>query len=98
MSEICKTCGLPEELCTCEERAKELQNITLRTEKRTYGKLVTIVSGLNANEVDIDDLASQLKKTCACGGTVKKGDIELQGPQQTKVQAKLKSLGFNTAS
>jgi len=98
MSEICKTCGLPTDLCTCEERAKAEQQINIRTEKRTYGKLVTIVCGLDGSAVDIKDLASQLKRTCACGGTVKNGEIELQGFHIKKVKNKLNTLGFSIGS
>jgi translation initiation factor 1 len=95
MPEICNTCGLPKELCVCEEIAREQQDIKIFTERRRYGKMVTIVEGINANDIDINDLARQLKTKCAAGGTVKDGNIELQGDHKRKVQDALVELGFN---
>jgi len=95
MPDICNTCGLPKELCVCEEIAREQQDIKIFIEKRRYGKMVTIVEGINANDIDINDLARRLKTKCASGGTVKDGNIELQGDHKKKVQEALQELGFN---
>ena len=94
MAGICPTCGLPKELCACEEIAREQQEIRISTAKRRYGKVVTIVEGINASDIDIDDLARQLKTRCASGGTVKDGNIELQGDHKRKVEQVLQELGF----
>jgi len=94
MAGICPTCGLPSELCACEEIAREQQEIRITTAKRRYGKVVTIVEGIDASDIDIDDLARQLKTKCAAGGTVKDGKIELQGDHKKKVEGVLKELGF----
>jgi translation initiation factor 1 len=94
MAGICPTCGLPKEICACEEIAREQQEIRISTAKRRYGKIVTIVEGINASDINIDDLARQLKTKCAAGGTVKDGKIELQGDHKKKVEAVLQELGF----
>jgi translation initiation factor 1 len=94
MAGICPTCGLPKELCACEEIAREQQEIRITTAKRRYGKVVTIVEGINASDINIDDLARQLKTKCASGGTVKEGNIELQGDHKRKVEQVLQELGF----
>jgi len=98
MPDICNTCGLPKELCVCEEIAREQQDIKIFTVKRRYGKMVTIVEGINANDIDINDLARQLKTKCASGGTVKDGRIELQGDHKKKVQDAPVELGFNIST
>ena len=98
MPDICNTCGLPKELCVCEEIAREQQDIKIYTVKRRYGKMVTIVEGINANDIDINDLARQLKTKCASGGTVKDGNIELQGDHKKKVHEALLELGFNVST
>ncbi len=95
MPEICNTCGLPKEICMCEEIAREQQDIKIYIEKRRYGKTVSIVEGIDANDIDINDLARQLKTKCASGGTVKDGNIELQGDHKKKVYDALVGLGFN---
>lgn len=94
MSDICPKCGLPKEICVCEEIAREQQNITVAVDKRRYGKMMTIVDGLNPHELDLDSLISKLKSICACGGTIKDGKIELQGDHRTKVKEALEKLGF----
>ncbi len=94
MSEICPKCGLPKEICVCEDIAREQQKITIAVDKRRYGKMMTIVDGLNPNELDIDSLITKLKKKCASGGTIKDGKIELQGDHRTKVKETLEKMGF----
>ena len=94
MSDICPKCGLPKEICVCEEIAREQQNITVAVDRRRYGKMMTVVDGLNPHDLDLDSLISDLKSTCACGGTIKEGRIELQGDHRPKVKKALDKLGF----
>ena len=96
MAEICSVCGLPKELCMCEEIAREQQIVKISTDSRRYGKVVTIVNGIDSNDIDIDDLARKLKTRCAAGGTAKDGKIELQGEHKKKVQQALEEMGFKT--
>ena len=94
MSEICSTCGLPKELCVCESIAKESQKIIVKIEKRKFGKVYTIINGIDAKEIDMKDLIKKLKNSFACGGTAKEGYIELQGDHKSKVKPLLVSIGF----
>lgn len=94
MSGICATCGLPEELCMCEELAKEQQSIRVHNDTRRYGKMVTVVEGLDVGDIDIAELARTLKNKCAAGGTAKEGRIELQGEHKRKVAEVLESMGY----
>ena len=79
MAAICNICGLPDELCICQEIAKEQQRAILSTDRRRYGKIVTKVEGIEDSAIDINKLAKILKNKCAAGGTVKGRTIELQG-------------------
>ena len=94
MAGICPVCGLPEELCMCEEIAREQQHIKIYSMKRRYGKIVTLIEGIDSGDIDLDDLARKLKTRCAAGGTVKDGKIELQGEHKKKVKQVLKEMGF----
>ncbi len=98
MAGICPVCGLPEELCMCEEIAREQQQIKITTMKRRYGKIVTIIEGIDSSDIDLDDLARKLKTRCASGGTVKSGRIELQGEHRKKVKKVLNEMGFMVES
>jgi len=89
----CPRCGLPEELCVCDEMTKEGQRIRVRSDKRKYGKPVTIVDGLD--NLDINKIAKELKRKLACGGTSKDNTIELQGNHLSKMRDVLISLGFS---
>jgi len=96
--EICPKCGLPKEACVCEVIAKAEQKIQIELVKKRYGKMVTIITGIDQKDVDIRGLTSELKSELACGGTHKNNGIELQGDQARKVREKLISLGFSEDS
>jgi len=93
MEDICPKCGLPKNLCICEQIAKEQQKIKIRIDNRRFRKTVTIVSGLGS-DVDKEGLTKQLKKHLACGGSLKNGEIVLQGKHKDKVKALLMQQGF----
>lgn len=91
--DICPKCGLPKQACICDEIAKTEQRITVTIEQRKFKKNITVISGIG-KEVNIKDIAKQLKNELACGGTVKDGRIELQGDHRRRIQPLLISLGF----
>lgn len=94
MNEMCPICGLPKpELCTCEQLAKERQKIKIRTTRRRFKKLMTLISGFDEG-VDVKPIGKILKRKLACGGTVKDGVIELQGEQTQKAYKVLLKQGF----
>jgi translation initiation factor 1 len=90
--DICPKCGLPLQACVCEEIAKTEQRIQVRTEKKKFGKLVTLFSGFQG--VDLKTVAKGLKENLACGGTVKDNAVELQGDHTKNAKRALAKLGF----
>ena len=98
MNNICPKCGLKLELCVCESIAKETQVVTVKTVKRRFGKLTTLVEGIDYKAVNLKELAKKLKEKLACGGTVKDGVIELQGNHVMQVKQELVKLGFDADS
>jgi len=94
--EIDPRIGLPSEAGLFEEIAKGEQKITVSTEKRRYGKVITLVSGFQG--IDIKGVAKSLKEKLACGGTIKNGIIELQGNHLKAVRPILVKLGFSEDS
>jgi len=94
MTEVCPDCGLPKELCVCESIAKEKQKITVKTVKKAFGKINTVITGIDEKEIDLKDLAKKLKTKFACGGTAKEGKIELQGDHRKNIKKSLVQYGF----
>ena len=91
---ICKKCGLPKELCVCETIAKEQQTVKVYEEKKRFGKIMTIIEGIDSQRVDCRALKKKLKTKLACGGTFKNGKIELQGSHKNQVKELLRAEGF----
>jgi len=93
----CPGCGRPETACRCPAPAATLppekQLARLRLEKRC-GKPVTVVAGLVLTEAGLKDLLRQLKARCGAGGTVKGGELEIQGDQREEVIEFLAARGF----
>ena len=56
------------------------------------GKTVTVVRGLPPG--DVAEAASDLKRHCGSGGTVKDGNVELQGDHREKAAARLRARGY----
>lgn len=89
---ICPKCGLPVEACICKELTKAKEKIRVERVKRRYGKMVTVINGIEENTKEI---AKKLKAELACGGTFKGSTIELQGDHLKKVKEHLIELGFS---
>ena len=93
MDEICPKCGLPKNLCICQQIAKEEQKIKVRIDRRRFGKIVTIISELE-NSMNPQGILKELKRKLACGGTLKENEITLQGNHKNKVKEFLIEKGF----
>lgn len=91
---ICATCGLPKELCVCEDLGRETTLLTVDLDTRRYGKAVTVVRGLESRPDEAEKLARELKKGLATGGSGKDGIIVLQGDRRKDVVRLLQQKGY----
>lgn len=60
------------------------------------GKTAVIVKGFEGSEADLKDLGKALKSHCATGGSVKDGEIIIQGDLRPKVLDYLNKQGYKT--
>ena len=95
--EICPKCGLPEQACVCEQIVKSSQRIKMTTDRKRYGKIVSVVTGFDSG-VDVKKITKTLKNELACGGTYKGSMIELQGDHRKKIKEILVREGFDEES
>jgi translation initiation factor 1 len=65
-----------------------------RETKGRGGKAVTVIKGLPLSGDALKSLAVQLKKKCGVGGTLKEGNIEIQGDQRVFLKGELEKLGY----
>jgi translation initiation factor 1 len=74
--EICSVCGLPNELCVCGDVEKESSHVSIKVERRKYGKYWAVIDGFDSS-TDLKSLLKIIKSKMATNGTVKNGSIEI---------------------
>jgi len=84
-----------------EDRAPEetllpkQQRLKVRLDtKHRSGKAVTLVEGFSGPVGDLEDLGRKLKTHCGTGGSVKDGQIIVQGDQRDKITQWLLKNGY----
>lgn len=71
------------------------QNLRVwRDTKGRGGKVATIVRGFVGSDSDLQDLGRTLKQGCGVGGSVKEGEIIIQGDHRDRVTTILQQKGY----
>jgi translation initiation factor 1 len=99
VGERCPNCQRPVRECVCRRGTpgKTSSDGVVRVSRETQGrkgKGVTVVTGLGLPPIELDALATELKKRCGSGGSAENGRIEIQGDHRDRLVAELCRLGF----
>jgi translation initiation factor 1 len=76
--------------------AKQQLTVRLDTKQRA-GKAVTLLQGFAGTDADREQLGKSLKTFCGTGGSVKDGDIIVQGDSRERVMQWLQKNGYTAA-
>ena len=95
---MCPACGKAVANCVCSQNSSNPEGDGIvrvgRETKGRKGKGMTVITGVPHDHSELTKLSKELKKKCGAGGTVKNGNIEIQGDHRDELLVELKKHGW----
>ncbi len=89
----------PDIAATPDDSDKKVQRTPLHVvidRKGRKGKTATIIEGFTGDDNELEQLAKTLKQKLGTGGSVRDGEILIQGDRKADVISLLNGLGYKT--
>ena len=83
----------PNELLSAKDKA-QMKLYVSRDKKHRGGKQVTLIQGHDGPDAAMEQLLSKLKSLCSAGGSLKEGELIIQGDHVKKVIDFLVKAGY----
>jgi translation initiation factor 1 len=103
----CPSCGKRLDRCTCAQPTRQARSEPkafslprdgvvrlLRDRKSRGGKTVTLITGLTGSPQNLAALASDMKRLCGTGGTLRGDVVEIQGDFRDRLKTELERRGY----
>ena len=78
-----------------EEEFEKLHFELHFSKKGRSGKIVTIVRGIDIDKDTLEDISKKLKRKLSVGGSIKDGEIIIQGNNRDKIKEVLLKMGHS---
>ncbi len=103
---ICPECSKPVSSCTCKKKKnnevkKSVRKYPddgviriMRETKGHKGKTVTVIGNISLKESELKEFAKKLKTRCGTGGSVKDGEIFIQGDHRQVILDEIIKQGY----
>ena len=79
-----------------KEMPKKKDRLRVELDKRGKGKTATLITGFACSDAEVSEIAKTLKNKCGSGGSVRDGEILVQGDFHKKINVILGEMGFST--